>query len=324
MTGKTPISSHAFAVVGGSRFLRSEALHRLLASIGGDASGDVGPSRFDGERAALADVLDEARTVSLFGERRVVLVDDADAFIQANRAALERYCSAPTGEGMLILLCDSLPRNTKLCKILADRNAVVACEAPRNRAVVDWIMGRARERYGKQMTPAAAQSLRDHAGDEPGQLDGEIAKLSAFVDTRVQITPQDVLALTGSNREENVFAVTDALGAGDAARALNRWEQVLATDRAAPGRAIAGLAWGVRQLIDARRDCDAGAGFAEVAGRLRMDPTTARRRLERFSTRDLEEQQRDLLLADVALKTGATTLEVAVERFIVKHCRAAG
>ena len=35
--------------------------------------------------------------------------------------------------------------------------------------------------------------------------------------------------------------------------------------------------------------------------------------------RQLEEQQRDLLEADLAIKTGAATIGSAVERFIVKH-----
>ena len=37
------------------------------------------------------------------------------------------------------------------------------------------------------------------------------------------------------------------------------------------------------------------------------------------STRRLLDQQRDLLTADLAVKTGLSTLELAIERFIVKH-----
>lgn len=283
---------------------------------------DAAAQRLDGETVSLADVFDEVRTPSLFGERRIVIVDDADAFIQAHRSKLESYCSEPSGEGLLVLLCDSLPRNTRLYKFLAERNAVVVCEAPRHRAVVGWIVARARQPYEKRIAHEVAEALREHAGEDLGTLDAEIAKLAAYVDRRADITMDDVVALTGSNREENVFGVTDAMVAGDIAGALRRWEQVLATDRAAPGRAIAGLAWGVRQSVDARREWEAGADLAVVTQRWRTDPATARRRVERYSSRELEEQQRDLLLADVGLKTGATTLQVAVERFVVRHSEA--
>ena len=97
-----------------------------------------------------------------------------------------------------------------------------------------WISRWAREKHGKQVTGAAVQALRDHLGDSPGVLDAELSKLAAYVGQRGEITPADIDALTGHHREEKVFAVTDAMSSGDTAGALRHWEQVLATDRAAP------------------------------------------------------------------------------------------
>ena len=127
--------------------------------------------------------------------------------------------------------------------------------------------------------------------------------------------------LIGNHREEKIFAVTDAISSQDAATALRCWEQVLATDRAAPGRAIAGLAWGVRRLLEARRDWEAGGNIRELARRMYTDPGVLRSRLERVTTEQLEAQQRDLLAADLAVKTGASTAASAVEKFIITHSR---
>ena len=49
------------------------------------------------------------------------------------------------------------------------------------------------------------------------------------------------------------------------------------------------------------------------------DPATLRRRLERVTADQLEAQLRDLLAADLAVKTGASTVGTAVEKFIVKY-----
>lgn len=310
------------AIVGHVRLLRNEALARFLESLG-DGVDPLGPARMDGATAALADVLDEVRTVSLLGHR-VVIVDDADSFITANRAALERYCSNPSDTGTLILLCNSLPKNQKLYKIIAQRGRVIACEPPRGRGIVSWIVDRAESEHGKRMRTQAAIALREQLGDDVGRLDSELSKLAAFVGDRPEIVANDIEALTGQHREEKVFAVTDAIHAGRSADALRHWEQVLLTDRAAPGRAVAGLAFGVRKLLEARRDLDHGVDIHELAKRLFTDPATARRRLERTSVAGLVEQQRDLLAADLAIKTGGTTLEVAIEKFIVKHSAATG
>lgn len=307
-----------YAIVSGERFLITEALEGLLRELAAETDA-LGPTRYDGARAGLAEVLDEVRTPSLLGDRRVVIVDDADAFITANRPALERYAGDPTQTGSLILLCKTLPANTKLHKAIKAGGLVVKIEAPKGRAVAPWLISRARDAHGKRLSSAAARRLQEHLGDSLGVLDAELGKLAAFVGSRGEITPDDVGSLTGQHREEKVFAVMDAIANGDTELALRNWEQVLATDRAAPARAIAGLAWKVRQLIDAHRECERGVPVPSVARKLYTDPATLQRVLERFTAEQFERQQKDLLEADLAIKTGASTIGAAIEKFIVRH-----
>lgn len=132
-----------YAVVGHDRLLRQEALEGILRVLS-DEMDTLGPTRVDGTQAQLADVLDEVRTSSLLGGRRVMIVDDADAFITDNRQVLERYCSTPSESGCLILACNTLASNTRLCRIIGEHGKVIACETPKGRAVVGWIANRCR------------------------------------------------------------------------------------------------------------------------------------------------------------------------------------
>ena len=305
-----------YAIVGSDRFLRSQAVDKLVRRLADELDT---LTRVSGADAVLAEVLDEVRTVSLLGSRRVVVVEEAASFISAHRATLERYCAEPSPSGCLILSCPTLPKNTRLYRIIATHGAVLHEDPPKGRAVLRWIATRAQAQYGKRLTSATAQALREQLGDSPGGLDAELAKLAAYVGQREEIAATDIEALTGHHRQEKVFAVTDSMSAGDAKKALQDWEQVLATDRAAPARAIAGLAWGIRRLREARSDWDNGVDLHQLARRLYTDPALLRRRLEQVSAEQLAEQQRDLLAADLAVKTGASTIDSAVEKFIVKH-----
>jgi DNA polymerase-3 subunit delta len=322
MTKKNPTQSQSsasvIAIVGNDSFLRSNALARVLESVRSDM-GDLGPMRFEGDRATPAEVLDEVRTLSLLGGIRVAIVDDADDFISANRELMERYCSAPASGSLLILLCNSLPRNTRLYKIIEGHGQIVVCEAPKGPAFGTWITQRASATYGKKIAASAVQSLRWLLGDSPGWIDAELGKLAAYVGARPEITVSDVNELTDQRREEKVFGIMDAMAGGDAASALFLWDQVLSTDRAAPGRALAGLALKVRQMVEARDELDATGQVFASSKRMFMDAGELRRRLERISKRQLLEQQRDLLRADLAIKTGLSSLSLAIEQFIVKH-----
>lgn len=307
-----------YAVFGAERFLQTEAIDEILLALKAEMD-EMGPTRFDGTRATAADVLDEVRTLSLLGSRRVAIVEDASMFITANRDALERYCAAPVAEASLILVCTSMPSNTRLYKAIAKCGTLVKCEPLKPRAISSWLIDRSSRQHGKRLASAAANRLYEHLGAPLGVLDSELAKLAAFVGDRDEITVDDIEALTGQHREEKVFGVIDAVSSKDCAGALRHWEQVTATDPAASGRAIAGLAWGLGRLIDAKRDLEAGVSMMTLSRKMYTDVDVLTRRLNSATLNELEQRRRDLLDADLAVKTGLVPMAKAVEKFIVTH-----
>jgi DNA polymerase-3 subunit delta len=249
----------------------------------------------------------------------VVIVEQADDFISRYRKQLEEYCNKPSESGCLILVCRSLPRNTRLYKIITACGEVIECAALRGQAVVAWIGQRSREAYGKALDRNAAAQLRELVGSDLESLNNELGKLAVYVGARDRIEPADIEALVGHHREEAVFRVTDAMAAGDVAEALRAWEHVLATDQAAPMRAIGGLAFGIRRLLEAKEAVAAGESIGAVARRLGTNPSILARRLEGAAIEELKQQLSELYEADLATKTGLAEVGPAVESFIIKH-----
>jgi len=309
------------AVYGKSAYLRRLTLDRIVKRelAGGDPAMNL--TRWDGSEAEAeaAVVLDDVRTYSLLGDRRVVVVEDADWFVRENRGALERYAACPSETGCLILVCAGFDSRTRLYKAVRQVGEVVECKLVSGPALMAWVTTVARQEYGKQVDRRAATRLCEHAGTSQEVLDGELGKLATYVGSRCEITAGDVDALVGHYREQTVFAVTDAMAAGDAGTALTEWRQVLATDRAAPGRAIGGLAWGVRRLLDARRRLDRGESIGTLAREFRADAGVFAKRMRRCTVAGCEDQLADLLAADVESKTGLGTVASAVDKFIVRH-----
>jgi DNA polymerase-3 subunit delta len=307
-----------YAVYGSDTFRKREAVERICRTLESDIGAEIS-CRFDGDEADLASVLDEVRTYSLLGGTRIVIVDNADALISAHRPALERYCEEPADSGVLVLVSKSLAANTRLHKIIARKGTVTRCDTPKGRDIVDWMLRRASDAYGKKLDPRAAWKLREFSGDSLEALDGELTKLSLFVGDRPAIRLEDVEDLVGNQREQNVFGVIDAMASGDAATALHQWERVLATDRAAPARAIGGLAWGIRRLIELKHEAEQGTPLNVLARKAYTRPDELRRRLSLLTVDQLQQQLSELMEADLASKTGASTVPVAIERFIVRQ-----
>jgi DNA polymerase-3 subunit delta len=320
-----------YVIHGSEDFLCTEELHRLIRELLGDEPDSMALAEFDGETAEIAAVLDECRTPSLLAPLRMVIVRDADEFVgrprfegkSSYRELLEKYVSAPSTTGVLILVCRTWSKATRLYKMVDKVGRNIACEPPKGQAVAGWLTKRAKEAYRCTLDGMAARRLSELVGAHLGLLDMELGKLATYIAPRMTITTTDVDALVGSSREEKVFKITDAVGRKDAREALAVWQQVLATDRAAPYRAVGGLAYGFRRLLEAKQLVARGTGLGDVCTRLRLftDAGTLKRQLDRFDLRQWQGHVRELLHIDIGSKTGLGSVEVAVEKFIVGLCQ---
>lgn len=304
-------------------FLRSERLHALIHDLLGHDYDPASLTEFDGPSAELADVLDECRTPSLFSGLRAVCVRDADGFVTEYRKELEHYLGAfdpecrksekeesppPEVSGILVLVCRSWPKTTRLYKMTERIGRNWECKPPwGDRGYTDWIVERAPNTCGCRITRQAATRLFEHIGRELGPLNMELAKLAIYVGSRNEIRTGDIEAVVGISRLEKVFGITDAIADHQPEKALAMWHQVLASDKNASYRAIGGLAWGIRKLAEAK------AGRPTFGGSQPLG-----RQLHRFSLSEWRQHLIELLKIDVGAKTGLGSVESSVEKWIVQ------
>src|SRR3954452_12899214 len=104
-----------YAVIGEDSFLKLEKLGELMRQL------PEGAQRLDvdGERAELADVLDELRSFAMFGGAKIVVMRSADEFITRFREQLENYLAAPSNSSTLVLRVTSLPKGQRVYKAIA-------------------------------------------------------------------------------------------------------------------------------------------------------------------------------------------------------------
>jgi DNA polymerase III subunit delta len=313
-----------YVVCGSEAFLKREALARITNEVLGKADRSLALTEYDAG-SELAAVLDDLRTLPFLTDRRLVVVRDADAFVTRYRPELEDYFESPSPTGVLLLDVRTFPKNTRLYKRAQVVGQVVECEPMKGAGVSGWIGGRARDAYGKRLEGPAAAMLLDYVGQDLGLLDAELQKLTLYVGHRPTIAAADVEACVGNTREEQIWGLLSAVAAGDEARALSLWEHVWETDRAAPARAIGGIAFKVRQLLTAKRAQEGGAAPQQLAGMLGLWGSNAQRlkaELDAFTTAQAEQMLTKLLEADVAAKTGGPSVQSSVEAFIVEMCHA--
>jgi len=181
------------ALTGSQRFLKRASLKTLAAKVlGGE---DSEPMVFAGKDAQLSDVLDELSMISMFGDQRLVIVEDADDFVKNYRKKLEKYIEKPAKKSILVLDVKTWNKSTKLAKAVLKVGLTIACEDLKGRELQTWMSQLTKEKFGKQ-----------------------IAR---------RIEQEDVRALVGGWKVETTWKMIDALRDGRLGESLELLDNLL-------------------------------------------------------------------------------------------------
>jgi DNA polymerase-3 subunit delta len=274
---------------------------------------------FDGPQTNIAEVLDELRTLPFLGSRRLVEIHAGEEFISKYRQSLEEYLALPSNTGVLVLVLEKpLPGNQRLAKLINKIGQCYNLNPGKGQDVPYTLVGMAKDRYSKVLQPDAARALGELVGESLSILVEELEKLSLYVGDRPTITVEDVEALVGENRQLSAFEMIDALIRQDTGQAMALLERVLAQDRSAEYTIIGLLAWHIRRLRKAKVLLEQGLGDEQIC---RQAKVWYRKRefmqlVKQSTAESLRLACKKLTQADRAIKTGASNVRNAVEKFI--------
>ncbi len=259
MQPNDPSDVPVLVLYGPERSLKLDVLHRIpgCADTGnrsdegeGDDEAEFCFSRMEGDEVELSDVTDELLTVSMFGDRRIVLVENADGFVKTFRSGLERYLDKPARTSLLILDVKSWPKNTKLARRVSQIGLAVECGTLSGSALVNWLQNLAVSRYEKQIDKDTASLMVSLAGDDLGILQQELSKLASLTGDTAVITSEDVRQAVGDWRVQTTWAMLDAVRDGQVGEAIVSLNRLLASGEAAP-RIMGGISFVFRKFAEA-------------------------------------------------------------------------
>jgi DNA polymerase-3 subunit delta len=296
-----------YAVVGEDSFLQLQRLAEILAA----APKDVQRVDVDGERAELAEVLDELRSFAMFGGSKLVVVRNGDELITRFREQLEDYAAAPSSGSTLVLRLNKLPKTQRIYKAIVKVGSVEPCDPPAERDLPKWIMAHAKSAHKVTLSFDAARMLAERIGADLGRLDNEIAKL-ALVCPGKSIDVDSVNQCVVFQREQEMWEMTNALAGGEVAEALRRWRQLVDLDPSTEFRAVTWLGMWLEDL----RAAQAGRANA-VAWKYRDRLPLLIKTAQSLGTTGVSRAVDLLADVDRRSKSGLGEAKENVERFIL-------
>jgi DNA polymerase III subunit delta len=185
-----------------------------------------------------------------------------------------------------------------------------------------WVTARAREQ-GLELDAEAARALIAQVGDRQQRLMRELEKLALELGQGARVGLEQVEELTAASAERKVWALADALVAGDEAAATRLYLSLRAQGERVPGL-MYWMAQRVRQALDVARALDRGEPVSQIKRGLRMPARAADRLIADAREAGVDklaaalEQLADLELASRGGGPGGasedTAMLVAIER----------
>jgi DNA polymerase-3 subunit delta len=215
--------AHVYLLLGEEDLLADQALAALLDRLVPPAERDLNVDVVRADEVPMSDLITLLDTLPFFGQRRAVVVKDADLWKPSDQERLADYLERGAPPSALILVATQLDRRRRLYTTVRRLGEVQEFPRLTVRQLPEWISERVR-REGRRIDPDAVEALIALAGPGLRQLALELEKLFAYVESLQRITRRDVEAVVGQRVQSTIFTLVDAIGrrqAGEALRALD-------------------------------------------------------------------------------------------------------
>ncbi|MGD0551739.1 MAG: DNA polymerase III subunit delta [Sedimentisphaerales bacterium] len=301
---------------------------------------DAGLLVVDADKAVIAEILDELRTLPFFTKRKIVALRNADKFISAkgeedeqdkqdpknapagasNREILERYFDNPCPTGILVMTVSKWHSGTRLAKKLPDIGTLVEIKPPKSEEFPSRIINYARDAHNKTIDYRTAALLVELAGENLTRLYTEIDKLATYAAAEKAITTAHVESLIGRNREFDAFEVIESCLQRKTGPAIERLRKMFAEDKSAEYTTIGAFAFHIRRMFTAKKLLMDGLSQYEVAGKARIfyNKEAQFAQIRRLTLKQIGDQLRRLAETDYAIKRGQAQPRIAIEQFVLQ------
>ena len=190
-------------------------------------------SVYYGKDSNWADIMNSCRRYPMFSEKQVVLLKEAQQMRDIEK--LETYVENPLNSTVFVVSYKEkkLDGRTKFAKTVKEKGVLLTTKKMYENQLPEWTQ-KLVESKGLSISRKGVMLLVDHIGNDLNRIENEITKIAVNLETRKNITEEDIEEYIGISKEYNVFELQSALVNKDLAKAIRIIQYFEANPKAAP------------------------------------------------------------------------------------------
>lgn len=280
--------------------------------------------KYDLSASNVSDVIEEASCMSLFGDKKVVIGENALFLTGANTSVnhdidyLTSYVNAENHDNIVILTVvqDKLDERKKIVKLLKKNVTVIHKETIDEKDLPKFVIKEFLNN-GYKIDYKTASYFVDYVGKNIDILLSEINKMIIYKDTNKEIFIEDILNISSKCFNDNVFDLSDAIMKKDFKKIFSCYNDLMIL-KEEPIKIIALLASQFTLVYQSKLLSKEGFMSKDIASTLKVHPYRVKLALEtNYPDFELKDILKKLHNLDYEIKTGKVDKIVGLESFLL-------
>ena len=276
-------------------------------------------SKYNLEENNINELIEEANTISLFQERKLIIVENINVFLSKQNEktvkVLEDFIENISEDTVLVIQTEKLDERKKLTKYLRKTAEVKECNKNKN---ISNTVKKMFDDY--KIEYKNIDLLIKLVGNDLSILYQEAEKLKTYKQDKI-ITEQDIIDLASPNNNTDIFELINYIVKKDKENALEIYSSLLKQNEE-PIKIIVTLANQFRLIFQAKELYKKGNREDTISEILGIHPYRIKLALEKsknFSNKILLEYLLKLAELDKNIKLGKINKNLAIELFILEN-----
>lgn len=310
-----------YLLFGKQRYLIDKEINNIILD---NNISDLNISKYNLEINEMVDILEDAQMISLFDDKKLIIVDNSFIFSTIKRkkeidtTELEKYLDNPNPNSTIIFISNDENINNvkKIVKKVKKIGKVIEYNDEINK---ETLIKNAFKDYN--ISKDALKIFEDRVGNDLGVIQNEIDKIKIYKDKDYTITSNDIINLVSKRYELDIFNFIDKIIYKKVDEALTIYEEMLKYNEE-PIKIISILADNFRLMYQSRELQKVGYNIFDIGTTLEENPYRIKFVLEKskdYTNQKLLELINELADIDLNIKTGKIDKELALELFIIKQ-----
>lgn len=277
-------------------------------------------SKYDLNNTPLKLIIDDAQTISMFEDKKTVIIDNANMFTgttSKDSDIIENYLNHINENTILILIVhnEKLDTRKKITKLIKKIGIVKEFNDETNPAV---IVKKLLKDYN--INDKTINLFIDRVGNNPLIIQNEINKIKIYKGNNKTISDEDILNLTTKIIDIDIFKLIDYIIKKNKNKALELYHEMIKMNEE-PIKILVILANQFRIMYQSKELLKKGYSEKDIASILKIHPYRVKLAIQNsrnYPSEVLLKHLNNLADIDIGIKTGKLNKNLALELFMLK------